>query len=95
MVHGVHAGHHRRAAPGRADVGGGLFAADVLLACLQGQPVGRLPWLSTLTTRRPGMERLYSSRQAMKAACGPPAPMGMPKRWVVPTTMSAPMFAGR
>src|SRR5260221_5552966 len=30
----------------------------------------------------------------MKAACGPPAPMGMPKRWVVPTTMSAPHSPG-
>ena len=40
VVHGVHAGHHRRQHLRGADVGGSFFAADVLLAGLQGQAVG-------------------------------------------------------
>lgn len=30
----------------------------------------------------------------MKPACGPPKPIGTPKRWVVPTAMSAPSSPG-
>ena len=30
----------------------------------------------------------------MKPACGPPKPNGTPKRWVVPTAMSAPCSPG-
>lgn len=30
----------------------------------------------------------------MKPACGPPKPIGTPKRWVVPTAMSAPSAPG-
>ena len=41
MVHGVHRGGDRQQRLGGADVGRGLFAADVLLAGLQGQAVGR------------------------------------------------------
>ena len=43
---------------------------------------------------RPGICRFSSSRQAKKAACGPPKPSGTPKRCVVPTTMSAPHSPG-
>ena len=42
VVDGVHAGHHGRQNLRGADVGGGFFAADVLLAGLQRQPVGRV-----------------------------------------------------
>ena len=42
VVDGVHAGHDGGQHLRRADVGGGLFAADVLLARLQRQPVGRV-----------------------------------------------------
>ena len=42
VVHRVHRGHHRQQHLRGADVGGGLLAADVLLAGLQGQAVGRL-----------------------------------------------------
>jgi hypothetical protein len=53
------------------------------------------PCASMLTpTSRPGIERLNSSLVARKAACGPPLPIGMPKRWVLPTTMSAPISPG-
>jgi hypothetical protein len=41
-----------------------------------------------------GTERLYSSRVAKKAACGPPKPSGMPKRCDEPSAMSAPMAPG-
>ncbi len=41
VVDGVHAGHHGRQHLRGADVGGGLLAADVLLARLQRQAVGR------------------------------------------------------
>ena len=30
----------------------------------------------------------------MKAACGPPFPIGTPKRWLLPTTTSAPCAPG-
>ena len=40
------------------------------------------------------MLRLKLSMQAMKPACGPPAPIGMPKRCAQPTTMSAPISPG-
>ena len=43
---------------------------------------------------RPGIERLYSSLVAKNAACGPPKPIGIPKRWVEPTTISAPHSPG-
>ena len=43
---------------------------------------------------RPGVWRLKASRVAKNAACGPPKPMGTPKRWALPTTMSAPNAPG-
>ncbi len=53
------------------------------------------PLASWLTpTRRPGIRRLKASRVAKKPACGPPKPMGTPKRWAEPTTTSAPISPG-
>ena len=43
---------------------------------------------------RPGVERRYASRVAKNAAWGPPQPIGTPKRWLLPTTMSAPSSPG-
>jgi hypothetical protein len=43
VVDRVHPGHHGQQHLGRADVAGGLLPADVLLAGLQGEPVGRRP----------------------------------------------------
>ena len=40
MIDAVHRRHHRQQHLRRADIGGGLFAPDVLLACLQRQAVG-------------------------------------------------------
>ena len=45
-------------------------------------------------TKRPGILRLYSSFVAKNAACGPPKPIGTPKRCVEPTTISAPILPG-
>ncbi len=45
-------------------------------------------------TSRPGISRLSASRVARKAACGPPKPIGTPKRCAEPTTMSAPIAPG-
>ena len=42
MPDGVHAGHDGKQHLGGADVGGGTVASDVLLAGLQGQPIGRV-----------------------------------------------------
>ncbi len=42
VVNGVHRGHHRQQHLRGTDVGGGLLAADVLFAGLQGQAVGRV-----------------------------------------------------
>ena len=42
----------------------------------------------------PGTIRANSSRVARKAACGPPNPIGTPKRCELPTAISAPMSAG-
>ena len=48
------------------------------------------PCASTETPMiRPGVWRLYASRVAKNAAWGPPNPMGTPKRWALPTAMSA------
>ena len=43
VIHGVHACHDRQQHLRRADVAGGFIPADVLLPCLQGEPVGCLP----------------------------------------------------
>ena len=40
VEHGVERGHHRQQRLRGAHVGGGLLAADVLLAGLEGEPVG-------------------------------------------------------
>ena len=89
-------GHHREQHLRRADVRRRLLAPDVLLARLQREPIARArPCASTVTpTRRPGSARLNSSRVAMNAACGPPKPIGTPKRCVEPTTTSAPHSPG-
>ncbi len=42
VVHRIHAGHHSGQHLRGADVGGGLFAPDVLFARLQRQPIGRV-----------------------------------------------------
>ena len=55
----------------------------------------RLPCESRDTPMmRPGSLRTYASLVAMNAACGPPKPIGTPKRWALPTAMSAPHDAG-
>ena len=41
MVHRIETGQHRQQHLGGANVAGGLFPADVLLAGLQGQPQGQ------------------------------------------------------
>ena len=43
---------------------------------------------------RPGSFRLNASEVAMNAACGPPNPMGTPKRWELPMATSAPHTPG-
>jgi hypothetical protein len=43
---------------------------------------------------RPGIERTCASRVAKKAACGPPKPIGTPKRCDEPSAMSAPISPG-
>ena len=44
--------------------------------------------------RRPGNARSSPVRTAMKPACGPPNPIGTPKRWAEPTAISAPHSPG-
>ena len=54
-----------------------------------------LPWLSMETPiTRPGMVRLNASLVAKNAACGPPKPIGTPKRCELPITTSAPNSPG-
>ena len=97
VVDRVHRRHHRQQHLRRADVAGRLVATDVLLAGLQRQAQRRVRrWrLCDTPTIRPGIWRLCASRVARNAACGPPKPIGTPKRWDDPTTMSAPQRAGR
>ncbi len=45
-------------------------------------------------TTRPGVRRACAAVVARNAAWGPPPPMGIPKRWVEPTAMSAPKAPG-
>ena len=96
VIDGVHARDHREQHLRRADVRRRLFAADVLLARLQREPVRghRRRRRRVTPTRRPGSERLNASRVAMNAACGPPKPIGTPKRCDEPTTTSAPHSPG-
>ena len=55
----------------------------------------RFPFKSLVTPIiLPGILLLYASLVAKKAACGPPYPKGIPKRWVVPTTTEAPNSPG-
>ncbi|CAB4845371.1 unannotated protein [freshwater metagenome] len=57
--------------------------------------IAGVPASSTLTpTRRPGIERSKPARTPMNPACGPPNPIGTPKRWAEPTTTSAPSEPG-
>ena len=96
VVDGVHRRHHGEQHLRGADVRGRLLAADVLLARLQREPVRRRA-VAVDASRRPavpGRLRLNSSRVAKNAACGPPKPIGTPKRWLEPTTTSAPHSPG-
>ncbi len=53
------------------------------------------PWRSWLTPMmRPGILRANASAVAKKAACGPPKPIGTPKRWLEPSATSAPHVPG-
>ena len=95
VINGVHRGHDGEKHLRGADVTGGFVAADVLFARLQREPVRGPASASCETpTSRPGIWRLYSSRVAKKAACGPPKPSGTPKRWALPTATSAPNSPG-
>ena len=62
--------------------------------CRARRSAGRPAESMDTPTSRPGRARANSSRVAMNPACGPPKAMGVPKRWVVPTAMSAPMEPG-
>ena len=95
VVYCIHAGHAGQQGLGGADVGGGPFALDMLFAGLQGHAEGGFSLPVDRNADDPARQkRLYASRVAKKAACGPPYPMGMPKRWVDPTTTSAPHSPG-
>ena len=62
--------------------------------CRARRNAGR-PAVSVLTpTRRPGSDRANDSVAARNAACGPPQPIGTPKRCALPTAMSNPSDAG-
>ena len=53
------------------------------------------PWRSWLTPMmRPGILRANASVVAKNAACGPPNPIGTPKRWLDPSATSAPQAPG-
>jgi hypothetical protein len=49
---------------------------------------------SVCPTRRPGRLRTKAVRVAMKPRWGPPKPIGTPKLWASPQTMSAPSAPG-
>ena len=73
VIDGVHARHHRQQHLRGADVARRLVAPDVLLAGLERHPKRGRPSRSRETPMmRPGMNRLYVSRVAKNAACGPP-----------------------
>ena len=62
--------------------------------CRASRSAGR-PAVSVLTpTMRPGIARAADSRAVRKAACGPPNPIGTPKRCAEPIAMSAPSSPG-
>ena len=95
VIDRVHSRDDRQQHLGRADVARGFFALDMLLAGLDGQPIGGIALASLETpTMRPGILRACSILVAMNAACGPPKPIGTPKRWADPTAISAPNSPG-
>ena len=66
VIDRIHRGDHRQQHLRGADVGGRLFAADMLLAGLQREAIGRLPRESIDSpTMRPGSERFSASRTAI------------------------------
>lgn len=56
-------------------------------------PAGTVTYFVTPTIL-PGISRNSGFVHAMNAACGPPYPRGVPSRWLLPTTMSAPYSPG-
>jgi hypothetical protein len=73
VEHRVEARDHGQKRLRRADIRRRLLAPDMLLPRLQGQPVGLVPVaVDRDTDDPPGIARFIASRQAMKAACGPP-----------------------
>ena len=75
-----------------------LVALSLLICCslvCKDNLYALLPCLSTDTpTILPGIDLLYSSFVAKKAACGPPYPIGIPNLCELPTAISAPSSLG-
>ena len=94
VINGVHGGHAGQQGLGGADVAGGLFAADVLLARLQGQAQGgaalRRPWIGRPAGRgsaacrpRSWQNKRHEGRHSRAerrnvARCPPPRPRRIP-----------------
>ena len=62
--------------------------------CIASRNPGRPSVSREMPTTRPGIRRACSCRVARNAACGPPAPIGIPNRCADPTAMSAPNSPG-
>ncbi len=92
VVHGVHARDVRQQHLRGADVAGGLLAADVLLTGLERQPQRGSPGGVDRHAHEPARHVapvLVAGREVARA-CGPPYPIGTPKRCAEPTTTSSP-----
>ena len=80
VVHGIEAGHHSQEHLGRTDVAGGLVAADVLLAGLEGQAQGalafRIEGLTHQATRNLALKGLGGGKERR---VGAPKTHGHPK----------------
>ena len=96
VVDGVHARHHGEQHLRGADVGGRLLTADVLLAGLQREAVGRgAVGVDRHADEAPGQGPLAApGARTCSRRAGRRSPSGTPNRWVVPTATSAPHSPG-
>ena len=80
VVHRIETGHHSQEHLGRTDVAGGLVAADVLLAGLQGQAQGALAFrIEGLTHQAAGNLALKGLGGGKERRVGAPKTHGHPK----------------
>ena len=96
VIDRIHRGDHRQQHLRGADVGGRLLAADMLLAGLQRQPIGRLRRANRSTARRCGRAASVSAHRAppCRRHAARHIPSARRNRCAEPIAISAPSSPG-